>query len=351
MTTVLVIYMQIVHTNAHGYLKFPAARNVVANSDYCKQCLSAGGPSAVSNGASWPNGKHGICGDPYSQTRPRNHEAGGKYYGNGISQATFTSGDVIDLEVVLTAYHKGEFDFRICKINGITEEDETNQLTEECLDQHQLKQASIGSQIPGEARYFIGPSSSDWDYKMKYQLPAGLDCDGETSRCVLVWHYLTGNSCDPPNTPQQYSSPSLAVCGTGPYPEEFWNCADITILPRSTISPVPSSPVPPSPSPVPPSPVPPSPSPVPSTPSPVPPSPVPSSPVPSPSPPNDGGTPPSAEQFCAGKPYGFYADKTSNCANFYRCETVGSFYFPCPTGLLFNEAINVCDWPYNVPNC
>lgn len=31
----------------HGYLNVPAARNVVMNSDYCKQCLAAGGPGTV----------------------------------------------------------------------------------------------------------------------------------------------------------------------------------------------------------------------------------------------------------------------------------------------------------------
>lgn len=201
-------------------LLFLAARNVVANSDYCPQCLSAGGPGVVGSGASFPNGKNGVCGDPYTSPSPRNHEANGKYW-TGVSQATYTEGQIIELDVVLTAYHKGDFDFRICKIQGTSAEDEASQLTEGCLNLNVLKQADVpGVQSPGSSRYFIGPSSNDWEYRMQYQLPEGLTCDGKTSRCVMQWHYLTGNSCNPPNTPSKYGSSGLAECGsTSPYPE------------------------------------------------------------------------------------------------------------------------------------
>jgi hypothetical protein len=87
-----------------------------ANSDYCPQCNSAGGeglaagcahwpalqaspasaahapalalavgPAVVSNGTDfWPNGRNGICGDPWSMESPRNHEIGGKYYSASV---------------------------------------------------------------------------------------------------------------------------------------------------------------------------------------------------------------------------------------------------------------------------
>ncbi len=83
-------------------LLFLAARNVVANSDYCPQCLSAGGPGVVGSGASFPNGKNGVCGDPYTSPTPRNHEANGKYW-TGVSQGTYMEGQIIELDVVLTA--------------------------------------------------------------------------------------------------------------------------------------------------------------------------------------------------------------------------------------------------------
>eukprot|EP00889_Picochlorum_renovo_P005866 jgi/Picre1/32896/NNA_008225.t1 len=69
--TALCFYMLSSGVHGHGYLRTPKARNVVANSDYCPQCLSAGGPGVVGSGASFPNGKNGICGDPYTAHTPQ----------------------------------------------------------------------------------------------------------------------------------------------------------------------------------------------------------------------------------------------------------------------------------------
>lgn len=44
---------------AHGYLALPAARNVLANSDYCAQCLSAGGELQPRKGGGEP--RKGEC--------------------------------------------------------------------------------------------------------------------------------------------------------------------------------------------------------------------------------------------------------------------------------------------------
>jgi hypothetical protein len=53
------------------------------------------------------------------------------------------------------------------------------------------------------------------------------------AQCVFQWWWVTGNSCQPPaeNPP---SSPQLSVCGSAnaPYPEEFWNVADVLIYPK-----------------------------------------------------------------------------------------------------------------------
>lgn len=36
-------------------------------------------------------------------------------------------------------------------------------------------------------------------------------------------HWVTGNSCTPPGTPEEFQEPQLGTCGVdGPYPEEFW---------------------------------------------------------------------------------------------------------------------------------
>jgi hypothetical protein len=150
----------------------------------------------------------------------------GKFW-TGESQATYKEGQVIELNVFVTAYHKGNFEFSICKIDGTRAEDEASQLTQGCLDEHKLVQANVPqAQVPGDTYYYIGPSSdglvagNNWDYTMHYQLPEGLTCDGESSRCVIQWHWITGNSCNPPNTPPQYGSSYLPTCGPGSaYPE------------------------------------------------------------------------------------------------------------------------------------
>lgn len=324
-----------------------------------------------SGGYVWPAGQHGICGDPITDPTPRKHEAGGEYW-TGKPAATYQQGGIIKLTTVLTAFHKGRFGFRICKISGTSAADETSQLTDACFNQNVLVQANVaGAQAPGDAYLHLG-SVNNGTYTTYYQLPSGLTCDGVTSRCVLQWYYLTGNSCNPPNEPAQYASAGLNTCGdNSPYPEEFWNCADVLITASGTspspVSPSPSSSPSPVPSPVPsPSPTSPSPSPVPSTspspspkspsPSPSPlPSPSPKSPSPSPSPspkasPSPSPTAPmSPSAFCAAKgAYGFFADKAAACTAFYRCEATGSWYFLCPSTTKFNDAISACDNPANV---
>ena len=118
---------------------------------------------------------------------------------------------------------------------GPFEESEKAQLTEECLEEHVLKQANIPqAQSPGEEWFYTKPSDpSTTEYTMYYQLPEDLVCDGERSACVLQWYWISANSCNPPGIPDQYKLKyNLQDC-TAPsasYPEEFANCADISIL-------------------------------------------------------------------------------------------------------------------------
>jgi len=62
------------------------------------------------------NGLCGVCGDPFDQPRPRDNEMGGRY-GLGIVVEEYVEGQMIDIEVELTAYHQGYFEFRLCPHN------------------------------------------------------------------------------------------------------------------------------------------------------------------------------------------------------------------------------------------
>jgi len=46
----------------------------------------------------------------------------------------------------------------------------------------------------------------------------------------------------------------------------------------------------------------------------------------------------------------FFRDK-ADCSMYYVCQGSVKHHKPCPTGLVFNENENVCDWPENVEEC
>lgn len=223
------------NVKGHGQLQMPPARNVLANSDYCPHCLNGGGVGSVSESGTlqWPEGKHGICGDPFSG--PRKHEYGGKFY-TGKPAVSYAQGQVAQLEVFVSTNHNGRFRFRICQYRKNPFGTEQEQLTEECLDKHVLKQANVpGAQKPGEEWFYTTPGDPvTTEYITFYQLPEDLVCDGIKYACVLQFYWLSGNTCHPPGAPQKYKRPfAMPTCGSpnSNYPEEFWNCADIKISP------------------------------------------------------------------------------------------------------------------------
>ena len=59
-------------------------------------------------------GKCGVCGDPWSQ--PRLHESGG-VYATGLLGRQYSPGQLIDIDVELTANHQGYFEVRLCPLS------------------------------------------------------------------------------------------------------------------------------------------------------------------------------------------------------------------------------------------
>jgi hypothetical protein len=261
--------------HGHAYLVIPPSRNAVHTSvepiNYCPHCLNGGGTHAVGARARWPQGTHAMCGDPMAQAQPREHEAGGKYAANTAPVATYTQGGAIKLAVAISTDHGGRFSYRICRYTPGTPAEERAQLTQGCLDKYRLVSAGCrreravavessaraaqpfgprffasaqvqayvkGAQAPGSKYYYMGNASESGEYMRRlrhtFRLPRTLTCDGRTAKCVLQWYWQTGNSCTPPGTPKRYANAHLSICGTpeASYPEEYWNCADISILPR-----------------------------------------------------------------------------------------------------------------------
>lgn len=98
--------------------------------------------------------------------------------------------------------------------------------------------------------------------RARFKLPAGVTCE----RCVIQMWWITANSCTPPNYrefdfPDRWDtcdgdggtgwfSPGFSDCVGSTKAEEFWNCADVSIIGSSEVpSPFPSPAPSPSPSP------------------------------------------------------------------------------------------------------
>ena len=83
-------------------------------------------------------GMCGLCGDAYDMPQPRPNEMGGEF-GKGVLGATLTMDSMIEVEVELTAYHKGFFEIRLCPHNR-----RDVPVTQSCLDEHLLSQENGG---------------------------------------------------------------------------------------------------------------------------------------------------------------------------------------------------------------
>jgi len=265
--------------SGHGMMTKPASRQIVHHTAIDPKVAGSDGYSTVIhnpaqtdlvslNAAIGGGGKakaaaegHGLCGD----------DGGRKMFetGVGINPAytwdttpveTYAAGSTIDIEVYISAPHRGWFEFRLCE--------DGNNLSQECLNEHVLefdyeytKNLYTAQEMGGwhdDATDYLGdqnnycnvhtqcdalmewpedsefggvfdgsccrgggtcspeadnrdrlmfPGNSMRSMPLKFKLPAGVTCE----HCVLQWLYVTGNSCD-------Y------------YPEAFFNCADVKIV-------------------------------------------------------------------------------------------------------------------------
>lgn len=218
----------LVAVHGHGRMTVPAARNGNDNG------VVAGGPGTVH--AFMADGthqkyQHGICGNAVGTEQVFNMV--------GEIKESYTSGRVIEIDVQITAHHVGYFEVDLCLNAG--------NLSEWCFDQHHLLREGCECSCPNdpsnsceacyECRWYwkalmegelgqtvatgyegpILPGQGNllpYNFRMFYRLPANV----QSSQAVLRWHYMTTNSC---------TSGQSA-------PEEFWNCADVTIADAAT---------------------------------------------------------------------------------------------------------------------
>lgn len=211
LSVLVAVYLRAPGAEGHGRLLDPPSRSTMwrvgfnTPHNYDDNQLFCGGVAVQyeQNG-----GKCGACGDPWQG--PRDNEPGGKY-ATGIISRKYGVGQVIEINVLLTANHMGWFEFRLCEHNS-----PFKNITHECLDQHLL----VNDETE-QTRYTVtGPAgySVQQNIKIKLRLPRGLTC----SACVLQWKYNAGNSWGTdPKTGQ-----GCIGCGNQ---EQFYGCADVAI--------------------------------------------------------------------------------------------------------------------------
>ena len=142
-------------------------------------------------------------------------------------QACYGEGDVVELDVVLTAHHMGHFSYKACAINA------GEVASQECFDSNPLtfvEDVLYGSlpdpnhpnraYIPrADSAIIQKDNSGDYKFSHRFKLPEGLS--GEL--VLLQWHYITANSCMADEGYLNYNFPAgfepnlqLGVCNSIP---------------------------------------------------------------------------------------------------------------------------------------
>jgi len=291
LTMLVAVIAPLPQVTAHGYLEEPVSRNLIAHRrglEYDHMSLAGGGPHAV-----WPNGNWQFGGGGNHFTCGRQ-----QYDTPGEIQRTWITGQQVKIKVVFTVVHRGHSYFGLCPAGKTP--------TPECFAKNWL------TNIETNQRYWDLGDKQKGTYEMLFELPAGYECPN----CVLWWWWVTGNSCLPPG-----DRGNLPACGEYAIPEEFWNCADVSIMNRTLpiLSPPPAkSPPPPAKSPPPPAKSPPPPA---------------KSPPPSP-----------PTKTCTDHTLPFGDDQSPF---YFVCENgrQNPTKMQCPPGTLWNTDISGCDWP------
>jgi len=210
----------LVSANAHGYLSKPVSRNALGKGGLASPACSWGGSPFPCNGDFMSLG--GTSGPDITGCAAAGK--GGLVTGNGgLSFAStgyktsYAKGATIDVEIDVTAYHGGKFEFKLQDVGSnpdpsagawsapLTVNSFSPTCGSACAVTEPCVAAKTCAQIP------LTKGSHSGKYRIAVQLPADVQCE----HCVLQWHWTSSNSC----------GNGLACSGS----EQFWNCADIKI--------------------------------------------------------------------------------------------------------------------------
>ncbi|GBF92563.1 hypothetical protein Rsub_05177 [Raphidocelis subcapitata] len=246
----------------HAIMVQPPSRNWLAylrHEEFRPHELSMGGARVVSDNGNlrYPAGRRGGCGDRFDAPR---------YAAPGPVRAAYRAGQTVNVDVALMSNHAGRFAVQVCDLMAGRQA----QAQGRCYD---LRLAAS----PNPTRFFFLPNvrggwgggnwggdepsygdgtfsaypmpaiSSGWGctnqatcdsfrgmwvYRTQWQLPGNFTCE----HCKLQWTWTTGHNCWPTcdagdaslQCTNRQPFPACGQPGAG-YPEEFVNCADISV--------------------------------------------------------------------------------------------------------------------------
>jgi len=206
--SIVLLLDQLTLVKSHGYISSPRSRNLVAYEDKiyypltadrpqpedCPHCLNRGGTLS----------RCGIINPGTTEERnydtPRN-ALGGRMDTN--IQATYSVGQIINVEIQLTAHHEGHFVFKLCPIS-----DTATIPTQECFDQYPLQFVSdelygANLDINYPERVYVAPfdihnkvysTKDNFSNAMVFQYKLKLPDDLIGELVLLQWYYVASNN-------------------------------------------------------------------------------------------------------------------------------------------------------------
>jgi len=243
--------------DAHGFMSTPRTRNQFAaeegldggstaglpDKEYCSHCL---------------NSNNKVCGKSTNFDYDDYKDSSGNPM-PWISQENYVEGQVVTVKSYLDTHHNGHMELRACSLGSLS--------TQECFDTagHELIfQEDVLYGMPAdpsypERGYYAGGQGGGLkDFEMRFKLPDGIYGD----EIMIQYKYITANSCSPPGYNEyfngansknevidsSYWTSGLGLC-TPPYPndgtrgmtwpEQFFNCAEVSIGESSPTPPTP----------------------------------------------------------------------------------------------------------------
>jgi len=243
--------------DGHGFLTSPRSRNWLAHDDV-EKCSGSGCPRPEFCHHCL-NGNDGVCG----RTAGNSYETDVWVDRNGqpmpwVSQATYDAGQLIRVDSEMSTHHGGHMIITYCVI-GETDCSSPNDFPDvnrlEFVEDLTEMASSDAVAMPKDHSHPDRGYYSQWGSQTKFSFVYKLPENVHGERVLLQWRYITANSCLPPDYANYFNANSqiprsywkgenMAACQepypndgsrSSVHPEQFFNCAEVTIRASGTV--------------------------------------------------------------------------------------------------------------------